>query len=465
MRQPAALGPQEAPCEGCLLVHTHPRAPTHQDDRHLDRLGSTAPSTMSALDAALSGVSVSRLHELTDMFITTASPTGQEGALAVRIAGVLDSAGMQGRTQWLDATAANAWGAIGPPHRGPSLLLYSPIDTVTSGDAEQDQPLIGPRVRLDLEPTTRTEHGWLVGLGAHNPKGHAACVLMAAEALAAAGADLPGRVIVGFGCLGMPANRRGPRLRDGHGAGCAALVEAVRPDAAVIAKSGWAVSWNEVGLAWFTVQVAGIHTYVGSRHLLPYRNAIADAAELILDAESWIEEWAETRADDFNRPQGIVASIKGGAARATAFTPHACEFTVDLRLPPGVDADSAQQALTERIDRRAAAIGASATVTRTLAIPGTCTDPSEPIVRSAIRAWEAETGRHHRPIRDLSGATDANILRQNGVPTARIGLPKVSAPGVDVDFQYGMNAVDPDDQVALSRHLIRTAFAYLGGVT
>ena len=108
-------------------------------------------------------------------------------------------------------------------------------------------------------------------------------------------------------------------------------------------------------------------------------------------------------------------------------------------------------------------MGANATVTRTVVVPGTCTDPSEPIVRAAIEAWEAETGRPHRPIRGLSGATDANILRASGVPTARVGLPKVAAPGVDVDFQYGMNAVAPQDQVALTRQLIRTVFGYLDG--
>ena len=61
----------------------------------------------------------------------------------------------------------------------------------------------------------------------------------------------------------------------------------------------------------------------------------------------------------------------------------------------------------------------------------------------------------------MSGATDANVLRAGGVPTARVGLPKVAASGVEVDFQYGMNAVAPEDQVALSRHLIRTVFGYL----
>ena len=110
-------------------------------------------------------------------------------------------------------------------------------------------------------------------------------------------------------------------------------------------------------------------------------------------------------------------------------------------------------------------MGANATVTRTVVVPGTCTDPSEPIVRAAIEAWEAETGRPHQPIRALSGATDANILRASGVPTARVGLPKIAAPGVDVDFQFGMNAVAPEDQVALTCLLIRAVFGYLGGGT
>ena len=418
---------------------------------------------MSALDDALARVSASRLRDLTGMLVAMPSPTGEEGALAVRIAESLNAAGMRGRIQWLDARAANAWGVLGSADAGPTLLLYSPIDTLTQGNPDLGQPWACPEPRPDMEPEPRDEHGWLVGLGAQNPKGHAACVLMASEALAASGADLAGRVVAGFGCLGMPVNRRAPHLLDGHGAGCAALVGAVRPDAAVIAKSGWAVSWSEVGLAWFTVRVSGIHTYAGSRHLLAYRNAVADASELILDVETWISEWAEARSDEFNRPQGIVAAVSGGDAQAAAFTGCTCEFTVDLRIPPGVDADSAELALAERVGRRAAASGIDATVTRTVAIGGTCTDPSEPIVQAAIKAWEAETGRPHQPILGLSGATDANILRANGVPTARVGLPKVAKPGVDVDFQYGMNAVAPGDQVALSRHLIRTVFGYLGG--
>ena len=146
---------------------------------------------MSALDDALARVSASRLRELTGMLVATPTPTGEEGALAVQIAESLSAAGMQGRTQRLDANAANAWGVLGSDGCGSSLLLYSPIDTLTAGDPDLGQPWASPQARPDMEPEVREEHGWVVGLGAQNPKGHAACVLMAAEALASAGVDLP----------------------------------------------------------------------------------------------------------------------------------------------------------------------------------------------------------------------------------------------------------------------------------
>ena len=50
----------------------------------------------------------------------------------------------------------------------------------------------------------------VVGLGASNPKGHAAAVMAAAEAIAAAGIPLRGDLLVGLGAGGMPTNGRAP---------------------------------------------------------------------------------------------------------------------------------------------------------------------------------------------------------------------------------------------------------------
>ena len=297
-----------------------------------------AAEAAAAAEALVSG---ERLAELTAAMVDISSPTGEERPLAEALAVELERAGLEAAVQDLGDSLANTRGRLagsaGPtPGGGPSLLLYAPLDTVTAGRAEEDLPWAGSELRPDMVPRA-VRHGpggseVVVGLGAHNPKGHGACVVAAAEALARAEVALRGDLLVGFGAGGMPSNRRRPELPDGHGVGCAALLEALarRPDAAVIAKTGWAVSWEEVGLAWFEVEVDGTHTYVGSRHLLPYRNAIAGAAQLVLGLEAWFERWAEEHRSGLVAPQGVVGAVEGGWWRMPAFPPATCRFRVDL---------------------------------------------------------------------------------------------------------------------------------------
>ena len=101
-----------------------------------------------------------------------------------------------------------------------------------------------------------------------------------------------------------------------------------------------------------------------------------------------------------------------------------------------------------------------------LAIPGTTTDPGHPVVRATVAAWEELAGRPHEPSTGNSGATDANILRNRGIPTARVGMPKVSTTELPVDpsadFQMGMNTVDVREMERLTRLLIRVAVELTG---
>ena len=78
-----------------------------------------------------------------------------------------------------------------------------------------------------------------------------------------------------------------------------------------------------------------------------------------------------------------------------------------------------------------------------------------PVVQAAIDAWEEVAGRGHEALVGMSGATDANILRAHGVPTARVGLGKIDVP--DIDFQLGMNAAKLSDMEQLTRLLIHVA--------
>lgn len=387
------------------------------------------------------------------------SPTGQEGALARAVVSRLGRQGICAREQELDDKQSNAWAVLRGKKTQPSLLLYSPVDTVTSDDADEDLPWAGPTMLPEMQARSQVRDGHVFGLGAQNPKGHAACVISAFEAIAMSGVQLEGDLMLGLGAGGMPTNAR-PSMRpdSGHGVGCSHMIEAgERPDYAVIAKSGWAVSWEEVGLAWYEVQVRGTHTYVGSRHLLPYVNAIGKAAKVIVELEDWFPEWSDHHRSGLVAPQGVVSFIQSGWERMPAFTAALCRFRFDLRVSPRTTAEEVDFAVSKKLRELAAKHLVDLDWSQLVFIPGTTTSPESPIVKVAVEGWEHLEGKSHTPIYGMSGATDANILRLAGIPTARIGLPKANLPGID--FQAGMNTVSVNDMVRLAKHLIYAAVA------
>jgi acetylornithine deacetylase/succinyl-diaminopimelate desuccinylase-like protein len=404
-------------------------------------------------------VSAARLRDLVRAMVDIPSPTGDERALAEHIAATLQAAGITAAAQPIDHRQANAWGRLGGDGSGPDLMLYAPIDTFTTGDPGQDLPWIGPAWRKDMAPSAEVVDDLVVGLGASNPKGHAACVVAAAEAIHAAGIPLAGDLVVAFGAGGMPTNALpgSSRRNTGQGVGCSFLLEqGLWTDFAVIAKPGWSVSWEEVGLAWFEVTVHGTHTYVGSRHKLPYRNAIADAGRVVELLEAWFPEYAVAHTDGLVAPQGVVAAIEGGWPRLAAATPASCRLLIDLRLSPRSGPMQVKREFGATIDRiRSAFPDMRLDWRMVLAIPGTATDPRSWICRSAVAAWEGSEGRSHTPTLATSGATDANILRARGIPTARIGMPKVTEAPFSIDFTAGMNVVDVREMVRLTRHLVQ----------
>src|SRR3546814_4275612 len=113
-----------------------------------------------------------------------------------------------------------------------------------------------------------------------------------------------------------------------------------------------------VGLAWDEVNVAGAHSYVGSRHLLPYSNAIANAGKVVADLEEWFPIWTETHRSGLVAPQGVVSFIESGWRRMPAFTPAACRIRFDLRLSPRTSAEEADRAVDMQ-DRKSTRLNSS----------------------------------------------------------------------------------------------------------
>jgi len=427
------------------------------------RQGRLSPQQQEWIAAAQRLVRPDSLRELLASMVNIASPTGEEAALARFVAHTLAEAGIDAEYQPLDPKQANAIGRLPGRGGGVSLLLYAPLDTVTTGNPDEDCPGVGQQLREDMLPAAVHRGSWVVGLGASNPKGHAACVIAAAQAVARAGLPLPGDVLIGLGAGGMPTNRRDrstvERYNAGQGSGCSFMLEqGLYPDFAVIAKPGWSVAWEEVGLCWFRVRVHGLFGYVGSRHRIAYRNPIVDAARVVLALEEWATQYSAANTSGLVTPQAQIGAIAGGWSRMPSFTGAECELWLDVRTSPRTPPTDVRRQFAAAVDRiRAGHPDMQLSWEMVLSIPGTTTSPDNWIVQSTARAWQAEAGRPHQTLTGTSGATDANILRGRGIPTARVGMPKaVDATGAEVDFALGMNAADVDDLARLTRLLITT---------
>lgn len=416
------------------------------------------------IDAACATVDDELLRNLVVGMVDIPSPTGEEAPLARWLADRMTELGLDAAFQPIDDLQANARARLAGDGSGASLLLYAPIDTLTVGTDEEDVPGIGPRLRADMRPQAVLSGPFVSGLGASNPKGHGACVIAAAAAVRMAGVPLRGDLLVGLGAGGMPTNRREVehlrRHNTGQGAGCSFLLEqGTWPDYALIAKPGWAVAWEEVGLCWLEVTVRGTFSYVGSRHRMAYVNPIVEAGIVAGELERWFADYTERHTEGLVAPQGNIGAIRAGWSRMASVSPAAATMLIDLRIAPGTTPAQARREFAGFIAGFLRTHpGIEVDWKMVLSIPGTATPQDSWINRAAVEAWEHETGSPHLPIAANSGATDANILRSRGVPTARIGMDRIGpdAP-VPLDFPAGMNVVDLREMRRLTRHLIRVA--------
>jgi acetylornithine deacetylase/succinyl-diaminopimelate desuccinylase-like protein len=423
-----------------------------------------------AVARIMSAVTEDRLRAAAHALAEIPSPTGREAPLAHLLAQRLGAAGFAATAQHIDEQQANAVGRL-PGHGGEDLMLYAPIDTLTTGEEHIDLPWIGAELRQDMRPGAHDEGPFVSGLGASNPKGHAACVLVLAEAFAESGIEHEGDLVAAFGAGGMPTNAIDApesgypaRANTGQGVGCSFLLErGWHTDHAVIAKPGDFIAHEEVGLCWFEITVPGIHTYAGSRHRLPYRNPIVTAAEVVTRLEAWLADYPARHRTETAAPQGVIGSIAGGWERMLAVTPALCRIRLDLRIAPGTTPMDMKRELAAYAAKLSAELDVDLGLEMVLAIPGTHTPPGAPIVRTAIEAWERTHGTPHVPVPDNSGATDANILRARGIPTVRVGMPKVVSDEFEVDFSRGMNTVDVRAMRQLCETLAHIAVAITEG--
>ena len=305
-------------------------------------------------------------------------------------------------------------------------MLYAPIDTLTTGEESIDVPWIGERLRPDMLPVPRDEGPFVSGLGASNPKGHAACILVLAEALGEVRPELAGDVVVAFGAGGMPTNavdaaglpaagqhRPGRRLLVPAGA---RLVHRPRGDREAGRLRG--ARGGRAGLvrgrpspASTPTSAAGTGCPTATRSSRPPRSSPGSSAG---SADYPVRHRTATAA-----PQGVIGSIAGGWERMLAVTPALCRLRLDIRIAPGTTPLQVKRELARLRRRRWAATWTSISASRWCSpcrrrtrrrTRRSCAGPSA--------AWERTTGRPH----------DAGARTTAARPTRTSCAPGASRP-------------------------------------
>jgi succinyl-diaminopimelate desuccinylase len=391
------------------------------------------------------------------------SPTGDERSFAEYLVEKMREQGLDSRLQPIDARSANAIGVLGDGS-GPSVLVFAPLDSAFSGIESEEVPWSGPVLRADQIAVAQVQGDTVTGLSADNPKGNIVAAIAAAGAIARSGSPLAGRLVLAFGAGGAPSNRRpgNERWNVGHGSGCEFLLQqGVRADFAIVAKPGYAVQWEEVGLCWFRVRIHGRQSYVGRKHVLVDDNPILHAAKIIPLVEAWFAEYSRRHTDGLVAPQAAIGAIEGGWTRKPAFTPAACDLYIDMRISPRTEPMQVWrelQAALADIREGAGLAAVSMDCELIAAIEGPATPRDNWIIESCIRSWEAVEGRTHQPFLETSGQTEAVIFRRHGIPTARIGLPAQMSPLRDdaPRKQHSMGVVEVPAVHRLAQVLART---------
>lgn len=392
------------------------------------------------------------------------SATGEEAAAARWVAARLVENGVEASVQPVADGQANVIARLGGKRPGPTLMLYAPLDTVFSGDDEEDIPWLPMPRRGDFDLSPTMVDGHVVGLGAENPKAFVACVMAAAAAIAAAGGPERGEILVAITSGGVPIYSRPDIERRplGFGSGLKHLLDGVpAPDYALVAKPGYAAQTDEVGVCLFRIDVRGTLNYTGIRQLVPYRSAIVDAATIVVALEDWYAGYSERHRSAELNPQASTNAIRAGDPGRAAFLPSLCSIYIDVRTAPESRPDEVTAELAEFLDGFCGEHGIDYQLELYASAPGGRTPADSVITRAVVRAWEAVEGTPHQPRSNMSGVSDASLLRARGIDTVVVGVPRIDKPPQFAGFSMGV--VSKESMMKLSEILVRSAWEVCSG--
>lgn len=335
----------------------------------------------AALDRTLDQLCGDHLvRTLQDLVRTdTTYPPGREHRLAELISSRLGATGLSTTVHPFGDGRANLTGRLAGSGQRRALGLVGHLDTAPVGHEAWQHP---PHAAL-------IANGRLYGRGAADMKGGLAAMMVAVEALARAGVELPGDVVLAF-TSGETRDCVGARklVAEGH-------LDDV--DAVMIGEpTGLDVGIAEMAALWLRVTATGRsgHTaqpVAGTNAIETMTRFLARVLDLDLGGATHPLLASPTLA---------VGTIRGGVS--VNVTPDSCVAELDLRLLPDQQPDDVIATLTTVAPHEVS-------VERTDFKPAVVVRDDDSLVRAARAAHQHVLGRDRRPI-GLPYYTDAAVI-------------------------------------------------------
>ncbi len=376
-----------------------------------------------------------RLVEWASRAVATPSFTGEEEAMAQLVRATFEGMGLSVQWQQVEEGRANVLGIRAGAGGGPSLMLNGHMDTSYSGR----EPWLSHVPGFQPEPFVR--EGRLYGLGISNMKGALACYVEALRALADAGVQLRGDVMIAAVCGEIEkaqwGEAQGAEYR-GYATGSRHLVThgGVADMCLLGEPTEGKVVLGHFGSLWLRLSTRGNFVHTAFSEGKRDQNSILRMREVLDAVLEWIPTWEDDPGNAYRGARALVnvGAIAGGFGWRVSRTPHRTDLFLDVRVPPTKAMSVARGQVLELVralGERFPDYGIEAEVYVTA--PGAEIAEEHELVAAVDASHEEVFGA--KPERDVTRwFSDASALTRYGVPTLNYG----TSTGL-LDTDYGEN--------------------------
>jgi acetylornithine deacetylase/succinyl-diaminopimelate desuccinylase-like protein len=368
---------------------------------------------------AVAYINADNVRELLMDLVDMSSPTGKEIGVAEYLVARMQKSSMETDLPLVDEGRPNAIGHLRGRGDGLNLLFTGHMDTSYSG---HEKHLIGE----GFQPKAIYRDGWVWGLGSNNMKSGLASALIAIEAIANAGIELPGDISFG-GVVGEVEKTAIEEFQgieySGYGIGTRHLVtHGTTADYALLAEpTGMRISIANMGCIWLRISVEGTVAHSAMANRPNVVNAISVMHELQSDLAKWAAEYEASHVFMGEHANVTIAAIRGGAPWRLSRNPHDCSLYLDIRTIPGQTVDSVKRELRRLLRSFGERKGIpEPNLHIYVSDPPVLLEEDLPIIQALAMAQKEITGERPPSIIRRPGA-DAVHLTAYGVPCVAFG--------------------------------------------